>query len=101
MSPTTPGCARSSTRRSGGARSSIWSRACSRSPTNSPDALFADGSPADLVDRYARKLPLSVICELLGLPRADRPKFMEWTGRFTRITGAVGFLALIPARRVR
>ena len=35
--------------------------------------LFADGSPADLVERYARKLPLSIICELLGLPRADRP----------------------------
>jgi cytochrome P450 PksS len=30
--------------------------------------LFADGSPADLVARYARTLPLSVICELLGLP---------------------------------
>jgi cytochrome P450 len=28
--------------------------------------LFADGSPTDLVERYARKLPLSVICELLG-----------------------------------
>jgi cytochrome P450 len=37
--------------------------------------LFADGSPVDLVDRYARRLPLSVICELLGLPLADRPKF--------------------------
>ena len=32
------------------------------------DELFAEGSPADLVVRYARKLPLSVICELLGLP---------------------------------
>src|SRR5262249_19676958 len=32
------------------------------------DELFAAGSPADLVHRYARKLPLSVICELLGLP---------------------------------
>ena len=31
--------------------------------------LFAQGSPADLVTRYARMLPLSVICELLGLPR--------------------------------
>ena len=30
--------------------------------------LFSDGSPADLVKRYARTLPLSVICELLGLP---------------------------------
>src|SRR5438477_4765587 len=36
------------------------------------DQLFAEGSPADLVERYARKLPLAVICELLGLPEADR-----------------------------
>ena len=43
--------------------------------------LFAEGSPADLVERYARKLPLSVICELLGLPLADRPKFIAWACR--------------------
>jgi cytochrome P450 PksS len=43
--------------------------------------LFAQGSPVDLVSRYARMLPLSVICELLGLPLADRPKFMAWAGR--------------------
>ena len=48
--------------------------------------LFADGSPADLVDRYARKLPLSVICELLGLPLADRPKFLAWASTVSRIT---------------
>ena len=59
--------------------------------------LFAQGSPADLVDRYARKLPLSVICELLGLPLADRPKFTTWAGRFTRLTGTVGLLTLIPS----
>ena len=59
--------------------------------------LFADGSPADLVDRFARRLPLAVICELLGLPEADRPKFMAWTNRVTRVTGAVGFLRLLPA----
>src|SRR3954471_3839349 len=35
--------------------------------------LFARGSPADLVQRYARILPLAVISELLGLPLADRP----------------------------
>src|SRR6202022_3542228 len=61
-----------------------------------PDELFAEGSPADLVGRYARKLPLSVICELLGLPLADRPKFTAWASGFTRFTGAVGFLSLIP-----
>jgi cytochrome P450 len=60
------------------------------------DELFAAGSPADLVDCYARKLPLSVICELLGLPLADRPKFTAWAGGFTRLTGAVGFLSLVP-----
>jgi cytochrome P450 PksS len=60
------------------------------------DQLFAEGSPADLVERYARKLPLSVICELLGLPLADRPKFIAWAGGFSRFTGAAGFLAMIP-----
>ena len=43
--------------------------------------LFADGIPADLVERYARKLPLAVICELLGLPEADRMRFTAWASR--------------------
>jgi cytochrome P450 len=60
------------------------------------DELFAEGSPCDLVDRYARKLPLSVICELLGLPSADRPKFIAWASGFTRFTGTLGFFAAIP-----
>jgi cytochrome P450 len=60
------------------------------------DELFAEGCPADLVDRYARKLPLSVICELLGLPLADRPKFTAWASGFTRFTGAIGFLSMVP-----
>jgi cytochrome P450 len=60
------------------------------------DQLFAEGSPVDLVERYARKLPLSVICELLGLPLADRAKFTAWAGGFTRFTGALGFLGMIP-----
>jgi cytochrome P450 PksS len=53
--------------------------------------LFADGSPADLVERYARKLPVSVICELLGLPRADRAQFIAWANSLTRLTGMVSF----------
>src|SRR6476646_40522 len=60
------------------------------------DQLFAEGSPADLVQRYARILPLSVICELLGLPSADRPKFIAWASGFTRFTGTLGFFAAIP-----
>ena len=58
--------------------------------------LFADGSPADLVDRYARRLPLSVICELLGLPLADRPKFTAWASGLTRFTGPLSLLSVVP-----
>jgi cytochrome P450 PksS len=61
--------------------------------------LFAAGSPADLVERYARKLPLSVICELLGLPTADRPRFIAWANRLTRITGVISVLRLLGGLR--
>ena len=59
------------------------------------DELFAAGSPADLVQRYARTLPLAVICELLGLPPADRPKFIAWANSMAHLTNAFGFLRLI------
>jgi cytochrome P450 len=55
--------------------------------------LFAEGDPADLVARYARKLPLSVICELLGLPAADRSKFMAWAGNITGVRTTIGFIS--------
>jgi cytochrome P450 len=65
--------------------------------------LFADGNPADLVERYARRLPLSVICEVLGLPSADRSRFIAWAQTLTRLTGVVGFLRMLrgigPMRR--
>jgi cytochrome P450 PksS len=60
------------------------------------DDLFAQGTPADLVTRYARMLPLSVICELLGLPLADRPTFIAWAGRATSVTSTLGFFRLVP-----
>jgi cytochrome P450 len=60
------------------------------------DELFAAGDPADLIDRYARKLPLSVICELLGLPLADRPTFSGWASSLTRLTGAFGIFTVLP-----
>ena len=59
------------------------------------DQLFAEGSPADLVQRYARMLPLAVICELLGLPPADRPKFIAWAKSVANLANAFGFLRLI------
>src|SRR5215813_8311008 len=57
--------------------------------------LFADGSPADLVERYARTLPLSVICELLGLPPSDRPRFIAWANRVARLTNVISLLRMI------
>jgi cytochrome P450 PksS len=60
------------------------------------DSLFAQGSPADVVARYARTLPLSVICELLGLPLADRPKFMAWANRATSASSALVLLRMVP-----
>jgi cytochrome P450 PksS len=58
--------------------------------------LFADGSPADLVARYAQILPLSVISELLGLPEADRPMFIGWANSLSRVSSAIGFLSVLP-----
>jgi cytochrome P450 len=53
--------------------------------------LFADGSPADLVERYARRLPIAVIFELLGLPAGDRDTFMAWGNSVGRISGPFSF----------
>src|SRR5215211_9343291 len=59
------------------------------------EQLFAEGSPADLVQRYARILPLSVICELLGLPQADWPRFVAWANSVSRVAGLIDFLRII------
>lgn len=58
--------------------------------------LFAQQDPADLVARFAHILPLSVICELLGLPLADRPTFISWSDALARLTGPLNFLRMIP-----
>jgi cytochrome P450 len=41
------------------------------------DAMADAGSPADLVDDFALPVPLLVICELLGVPYADRAEFQK------------------------
>ncbi|WP_066947946.1 cytochrome P450 family protein [Streptomyces lushanensis] len=42
------------------------------------DSLLRTGE-ADLVESYALPLPLSVICELLGVPEGDRGDFHQWS----------------------
>jgi cytochrome P450 PksS len=63
------------------------------------DELFANGRPADLVQRYARILPLAVISDLLGLPPADRPKFIAWANEMSSLTNVVSFFRLLLAFR--
>lgn len=67
------------------------------------DRLFANNSsptePVDLIAAYCRQLPLAVICELLGLPQSDRPRFSAWADGLTRTTGVWSFLRTIPGLR--
>jgi pentalenolactone synthase len=43
------------------------------------DELVKQGPPADLCTVLALPLPVLVICELLGVPYADREQFCAWT----------------------
>jgi cytochrome P450 len=40
---------------------------------------IAGSDTVDLMEAFAAPLPMTVICELLGIPEADRPAFRDWT----------------------
>lgn len=42
------------------------------------DDLEAAGPVTDLVKTVSEKLPLFTLCEILGIPEADRPRIAEW-----------------------
>ncbi|MBQ0980220.1 MULTISPECIES: cytochrome P450 [Micromonospora] len=44
-----------------------------------------DGAPVDVLADFAYPLPVGVICELLGVPAADRPLFRRWAGDLTGV----------------
>ncbi|MEO3930544.1 cytochrome P450 [Micromonosporaceae bacterium B7E4] len=43
------------------------------------DEMVKAGPPVDLVEHFATPLPIQVICELLGVPFADRDRFHTWS----------------------
>ena len=50
------------------------------------DALLAAGPPADLMSAFCVQLPARVICELLGLPLTDQPRFQHWAEAFLSVS---------------
>ena len=56
------------------------------------DEMALGGPPADLVERFSFAFPAIIICELLGIPGADRHSFRRWTD------GIVSTSAATPAQ---
>jgi cytochrome P450 len=42
------------------------------------DDLPEDGSAVDLLEMFARPLPIDTICDLVGIPEPDCPQWREW-----------------------
>jgi cytochrome P450 len=76
------------------------------------DAMVAAGPPADLAAAFSLPFPTAMICELLGVPYADRDRFGSWAEAFLSTTALTserrgayvmelaGYLAgLVAARR--
>ncbi|MEL6746909.1 MAG: cytochrome P450, partial [Pseudomonadota bacterium] len=53
----------------------------------------------DVVAHVARDLPLTVICNLLGLPAADRSKFKRWMADMAGAASLRGVFAMMPSLR--
>lgn len=69
---------------------------------NMATRLFDERDTADLVHGFARKFPLAVICELLGIREKDRAVFANWAESLTSIDGMISFLRAVgPIRKMR
>lgn len=50
----------------------------------------------DLIAGYTRQLPMLAICELLGVPEADREKVARWIEPISRVSGIATFFRAAP-----
>lgn len=50
----------------------------------------------DLVEGFCRPLPLAVICELLGLPEANRAEFMSWMEGIQNVGTVRAIFSFLP-----
>src|SRR5690606_41697165 len=70
--------------------------------TNLLDAMAPHaGEEIDMVEHFSARLPLYTLCEVLGVPEPDRPKFLEWMHYLERaqdlaMQQRVGTLQLSP-----
>ncbi|MFD9739566.1 cytochrome P450 [Umezawaea sp. NPDC059074] len=50
------------------------------------DDMEKNGAPADLVEALDMPLPITIICEMLGVPYDDRREFRDWSDRALAVT---------------
>jgi cytochrome P450 len=58
---------------------------------------LAGRETVDLLEAWARPLPVAVICERLGLPEEDRPQFSRWVKALLSLTSLFGMLRALPS----
>jgi cytochrome P450 len=63
--------------------------------------MVATGSPADVIEHLAQPLPIAVICEMLGVPPADRAIFSDWTDVMLGVGGKATDEVVAAARGLR
>lgn len=64
-------------------------------------ALSDAGAPAELAAGLSRPLALTVICDLLGVPEADRGEFADWTDRALSLRPEAGADVAAARRALR
>ncbi|GDY31045.1 cytochrome P450 [Gandjariella thermophila] len=63
--------------------------------------MVAQGPPADLIAHLAQPLPITVICEMLGVPQRDHLLFREWTDVMLSVSARTSAEVSDAAARLR